>query len=406
MSWRSVVKVAVRALARNKVRSALTMLGIIIGVASVIAMVSLGQGAQQRVQEQIASLGTNMLIVFAGSQKTRGLHSGLGSSTRLTPDDIEAIQRECSAVALASPTISAPANLVFGNQNWFTRSVEGVSHTFPQIRNWPLAKGEFFTEGDVHTAARVCVIGQTIVEQLFPGLDPVGQTLRVRNLPFRVIGVLADKGQSQAGRDQDDTVIMPYTTVMKKLLSVTYIPAAYVSAVSPQATFTAERQITELLRQRHNIQPGEEDDFGVRNLTDIAETAEEANRILTLLLSSIAGVSLLVGGIGIMNIMLVSVTERTREIGIRMAVGARSRHVRLQFLIESVALSLVGGLIGILVGIGISFLLSGFFDWPRLISPMAILMSVAFSIAVGIFFGYYPAHKAASLDPIEALRYE
>jgi len=405
MKLASVVKVAFRALARNKVRSTLTMLGIIIGVASVIAMVSLGQGAQQRVDEQIASLGTNMLVVFAGSQKSRGLHSGLGTGTRLIPDDIDAIQRECSAVALTSPTISAPVNLVFGNQNWFTR-VEGVSHSFPQIRNWPLAAGEFFTEGDVHTAARVCVIGQTIVDQLFPGLDPIGQSVRVRNLPFRVVGILIDKGQNQGGRDQDDAVLMPYTTVMKKLLSITYLPGAYISAVSAQATFTAERQITELLRQRHNIGPGQDDDFGVRNLTDIAETAEEANRILTLLLSSIAGVSLIVGGIGIMNIMLVSVTERTREIGIRMAVGARSRHVRLQFLIESVVLSLVGGIVGILVGIGVSFLLSGIFDWPRLISPMSILMSVAFSIAVGIFFGYYPAHKAASLDPIEALRYE
>jgi putative ABC transport system permease protein len=405
MNLASVIKVAFRALARNKVRSTLTMLGIIIGVASVIAMISLGQGAQEQVQEQIASMGSNMLVVFAGSMKTRGMQSGLGTNTTLTPEDIEAIVRECPAVAMASPSVGAPASLVFGNQNWSTR-VEGVSGTFPQVRNWPLVAGEFFTKGDVDTAARVCVIGQTIVRELFPGLDPVGQTLRVRNLPFRVVGVLVAKGQNQWGRDQDDTVLVPYATVMKKLLSVTYVPSAYISAISSRATFTAEQQITDLLRQRHNIRSGQDDDFGVRNLTDIADAAEETNRILTLLLSSIAGVSLIVGGIGIMNIMLVSVTERTREIGIRMAVGARSRHVRLQFLIESVVLSLTGGMIGILVGIGASFALSGIFNWPRLISLMSILMSVAFSVAVGVFFGYYPAHKAASLDPIEALRYE
>jgi putative ABC transport system permease protein len=405
MNVASVVRVAFRALARNKVRSILTMLGIIIGVASVIAMVGLGQGAQRQVEEQIASMGTNMLVVHAGSMKTRGMHGGAGTNTTLTPEDIEAIVRECSAVAMASPSVGAPVNLVFGNQNWATRA-EGVSHAYDKIRNWPVVAGEFFTDGDVQVAARVCVIGQTIAKQLFPGLDPIGQTLRVRNLPFRVVGLLAEKGQNQWGRDQDDTIMIPYTTAMKKLLSITYISSANISAVSPRATFTAERQITELLRQRHNIRPGQDDDFGVRNMTDIAEAAEETNRILTLLLSSIAGVSLIVGGIGIMNIMLVSVTERTREIGIRMAVGARSRHVRLQFLIESVVLSMVGGLMGIFVGIGVSFALSGIFNWPRLISPMAIVMSVAFSVAVGVFFGYYPAHKAASLDPIEALRYE
>ncbi|RMG52138.1 MAG: FtsX-like permease family protein [Acidobacteria bacterium] len=405
MNLPSILKVAFRELARNKARSMLTMLGIIIGVASVIAMVGLGQGAQRQVEEEIASMGTNMLVVFAGSRKTRGWHGGIGTSPTLTPEDIDAIVRECPAVALASPNVTAPVSLIFGNQNWTTRA-EGVNDKYPQIRNWPVASGQFFTEGDVHTAARVCVIGQTVAEQLFPGLDPVGQTLRVRNLPFRVVGVLSERGQNQWGRDQDDVIMIPYTTAMKKLLSITYIPRAYISAISPRATFIAERQITELLRQRHHIRPGQEDDFGVHNLTDIAEAAEETNRILTLLLSSIAGVSLIVGGIGIMNIMLVSVTERTREIGIRMAVGARTRHVRLQFLIESVVLSLIGGLLGIFLGIGVSFALSGMFNWPRLISPLAIAMSVAFSVAVGVLFGYYPAHKAASLDPIDALRYE
>jgi putative ABC transport system permease protein len=405
MNLKSITTVAFRALQRNKIRSILTMLGIIIGVASVIAMISLGQGAQRQVQEQIESMGSNMLVVMAGSLKTRGMQSGAGTTTTLMPEDYETILRECPAVAMASPNVGGPVSLVFGNQNWATRA-EGVGEKYPQIRNWPVATGEFFTEADVRTATRVCVLGQTIARQLFPGLDPVGQTLRVRNLPFRVVGILSEKGQNQWGRDQDDTLLMPYTTMMKKLLSINYIFAINVSAISPKATFAAEQQISDLLRQRHNIRPGQEDDFSVRNLTDIAEAADQIYRILTLLLSSIAGVSLLVGGIGIMNIMLVSVTERTREIGIRMAVGARSRHVRLQFLVESIVLSMVGGLIGIFVGIGTSFALSGIFNWPRLISAMSIVMSVAFSVAVGIFFGYYPAHKAASLDPIEALRYE
>jgi putative ABC transport system permease protein len=405
MNLSSIIRVAFRALARNKVRSTLTMLGIIIGVASVIAMVGLGQGAQQQVEEQIASMGTNMLVVHAGSMKSRGMHGGAGSNTTLTPEDIEAIVRECPAVGMASPSMGTSVNLVFGNQNWISSS-EGVGHQYLQIRNWPLAAGEFFTQGDVQTAARVCVIGQTIAKNLFPGLDPIGQTLRVRNLPFRVVGLLSAKGQNQWGRDQDDTLMIPYTTVMKKLLSINYIRSANVSAVSARFTFAAERQITELLRQRHNIRSGQDDDFGVRNMTDIAEMAQATSSIMTMLLSSIAGVSLIVGGIGIMNIMLVSVTERTREIGIRMAVGARSRHVRAQFLIESVVLSLIGGVIGIFLGIGTSFLLSGLFDWPRLISTMAVAMSVVFSVGVGVFFGYYPAHKAASLDPIEALRYE
>ncbi|MFQ5745204.1 MAG: ABC transporter permease, partial [Acidobacteriota bacterium] len=349
--------------------------------------------------------GSNMLVVYAGSAKTRGWHGGSGTNTTLVPDDIEAIVRECPAVGMGSPSVTATVGLIFGNQNWTTRA-QGVSEQFPRIRKWPIVAGTFFTTGDVRMATRVCVIGQTIAKQLFPGLDPVGQTLRVRNLPFRVVGLLSERGQNQWGRDQDDTLMIPYTTVMKKLLSRTYISSAYISAISSRATFTAERQIADLLRQRHNIRPGQDEDFRVRNLTDVAQAAEETNNIMTLLLSSIASVSLIVGGIGIMNIMLVSVTERTREIGIRMAVGARSRHVRLQFLVESVVLSLIGGLIGIFLGIGVSFLLSGMFNWPRLISPMSIVMSVAFSAAVGIFFGYYPAHKAASLDPIEALRFE
>jgi putative ABC transport system permease protein len=400
-----IIRIALRALARNKARSFLTALGIIIGVASVIAMVSLGQGAQQQVQEQIASMGTNMLIVSSGSQRTGGLRGGFGSGTSLTPEDVAAIARECPAVAAVSPSVNASVTLVFGNQNWTTRA-EGVDVAYPAIRNWEMASGAFFTPTDVRTAARVVVIGKTLADQLFPGMDPVGQTLRVRNLPFRVAGVLYPKGQSQFGQDQDDTLLMPYTTAMKKLLSINHVPSAFISAVSSEATFQAEEQIAQLLRQRHNIRPGAEDDFNIRNLTDIAEMAQQTTGVMTMLLGSIAGVSLIVGGIGIMNIMLVSVTERTREIGIRMAVGARSKHVRMQFLIESIVLGIAGGLAGIVAGVGVSFAISQIFKWPQFISPASIVASVAFSIAVGVFFGYYPARKAAALDPIEALRYE
>jgi putative ABC transport system permease protein len=402
-----IFRIAFRALARNKMRSALTMLGIVIGVSAVIAMVSIGQGAQASVQEQIANVGTNLLFVGAGSQNVGGVRSGTGatSSNRLTVEDIEAIRREIPTVAMASPTVNTRAQLVFGNQNWNTQ-VQGVNEQFPQIKKWSVASGEFFTEADVRTAARVIVLGQTVAESLYPGMDPIGQMVRVRELPFRVIGVMVKKGQDAGGRDQDDTAFAPFTAVQKKLLAISHVQFAHVSAISPAATYTAQDQITELLRQRHNLAPNEENDFTVRNLTDIAEAADETNRIMTILLSSIAGVSLLVGGIGIMNIMLVSVTERTREIGIRMAVGARSSAVRTQFLIESIVLSLTGGAIGILFGIAVSFLIPMLVGWPTLISFIAIASSVVFSVAVGIFFGYYPARKAAGLDPIDALRYE
>lgn len=405
MKTMPVVKIALRALLRNKVRSALTMLGIIIGVASVIAMVSLGQGAQKQVQDQIASMGTNMLIVSAGSQRmSGGVRGGGGTASALTVEDAEAITT-LAPVAHVSPSVTASVTLVQGNQNWTTRA-EGVGMDWLAIRNRSVASGEFFSPSEIRSAARVAVIGQTVSNELFGGADPVGQMIRVRNLPFRVVGVLAVKGQSQWGQDQDDTIVIPYTTGMKKLLATTYVPTIYVSAPSTEATFQAETAIATLLRERHHLRAGQEEDFNVRNLTDVAEAAGETTRVMTMLLGSIAGVSLLVGGIGIMNIMLVSVTERTREIGIRMAVGARSKAVEHQFLIESLVLGLTGGLVGIAFGVGISYTLSHVFNWPALISPLAVVVSAAFSMAIGVFFGYYPARKASNLDPIEALRFE
>jgi putative ABC transport system permease protein len=400
-------RVALRALARNKMRSILTMLGIIIGVGAVIAMVGIGQGASASIQAQIANLGNNMLIVMSGSANTGGLRGGAGSTNTLTADDVDAIQRDCPSVQAASPSVRANGQLIFGNQNWQpSAGISGVNEKFPQIRAWPVATGEFFSEADVRNATRVAVLGKTVVDNLFAGADPIGQMLRVRNLPFKVVGVLSIKGQNQFGQDQDDTVLIPYTAAQKKLLSITWINSANVSAISPKATASAQKEIADLLRQRHKLAPNQEDDFFVRNLTDVADAANQSSTIMTNLLASIAGVSLLVGGIGIMNIMLVSVTERTREIGIRMAIGARSGVIRRQFLIESITLSLVGGVIGVFFGIATSITISRTLGWPTLISPLSVIIAVVFSVVVGVGFGYYPARKAAALDPIEALRYE
>jgi len=402
-----IIRVAFRALVRNKMRAILTMLGIIIGVSAVIAMVSIGQGAQASVQAQIESIGTNLLFVSAGAQNVGGVRSGTGDSgtNTLTVEDLDAIKREVPSVSMVTPTVNSRTQLVVGNMNWNT-SLQGVSEQYPDVRKWTIQNGSFFTDADVRTAARVIVIGQTIADNLFPGMDPVGQTLRVANLPFRVTGVMIRKGQDQQGRDQDDIAFAPYTTVQKKVLGSPRLQIAYASAISQDATYTAQEQITELLRQRHKLGTNEPNDFTVRNMTDIAEAANETNNTMTLLLACIASVSLLVGGIGIMNIMLVSVTERTREIGIRMAIGARSSAVRSQFLIESIVLSLTGGFIGIVLGVAVSLSIPKFLGWPTLVSSLAIIGSVIFSAAVGIFFGYYPARKAAALDPIEALRYE
>jgi putative ABC transport system permease protein len=409
MKFLDIQIMALHALGKNKIQTALTMLGIVIGVSAVIAMVSLGQGASKLVQDQVAGMGQNVLQVQGGGgwQQGGGARQAVSDNQVLTEGDVEAIRREIPAVARAAPNVQGQGQFVFGNQNWSSR-VQGSNESYLEIRGWKMGQGEFYTDNDVRTAARVVVLGKTIADNLFPGGDAVGQSIRIRNLPYRVIGVLAAKGQSANGQDQDDTAMMPYTTVQKKMLgqALPRIQQISVSAISAEATGPAKAQIETLLRERHQIRPGQPDDFRVNNITEVAEAAQATTQVMTMLLGSIAAVSLLVGGIGIMNIMLVSVTERTREIGIRMAIGSRGSYIRMQFLAESVILCMVGGLIGVLFGVGLSIGIARFMQWPSYVSPEAASIAFLFSAVTGIFFGYYPAHKAASLDPIEALRYE
>src|SRR5262247_4142461 len=374
--------VAYRALRRNKMRSVLTALGIIIGVGAVIAMVGIGNGAKAQVESQIASLGENVILIFSGSTTASGIRTGWGGAGTLKIEDAEAIRREVPGVVSVSEEVVSTTQVAAGNQNWFTR-IYGESADYFDIRQWPLAEGVPFTAQDVRSANKVCVIGRTTATQIYGNENPIGQILRIKNVPFTILGVLTPKGLSPTGEDQDDIVVMPYTSAMKRVIG----------GIS-------------LLRQRHNIRPGRDDDFTVRTQQEIAEAATATSRVMTVLLGAIAGVSLLVGGIGIMNIMLVSVTERTREIGVRMAVGARGNDILTQFLIEAVTLSSVGGVIGIICGIATSRILSIYANWPTLISISSIAIAFLFAAAVGVFFGYYPARKAAALDPIEALRYE
>jgi putative ABC transport system permease protein len=402
----ATIRLALRALARNKMRSTLTMLGIIIGVGAVIAMVALGQGAQEQVQQQIAAMGSNMLFVGAGSMNRGGLRMGWGNTQTLVMDDVQAIMRECPAVALAAPGAGAGAQVVFGNDNWGTR-INGTEPQYFEIRDWALSEGTPFAQEDVTLAANVAVIGETVRKNLFGAVAPVGQTIRINNLPFKVVGVLTPKGQSAAmGDDQDDTIIIPITTLQKKITGQSWLRYISVSAKTKAASYAAQQQIQALLHDRHKIRPGQDDDFAVRNLADLAGAADEAGSVLTLLLAIVASISLLVGGIGIMNIMLVSVTERTREIGIRMAIGATESDVHRQFLIEAVTLSFIGGAIGILLGLVSTFLIPRILGWAVSVSMIALVGAVVFSVLVGIFFGFYPARKAARLNPIEALRYE
>ncbi len=405
MELQAVIRVALRALARNKMRTALTMLGIVIGVGAVICTVAIGEGASNQVQEQIRNLGDNIIFVVAGSQSRHGVHMGAEATKRLTLADAKAIEQQSPMVSRVSPGVWSRVQVVYGNQNWNT-SVRGVSPAFMEIRRWPVLEGDVFSDRDVDSAANVCLIGRTVIENLFGGEDPLGKTVRVQNLPFRVVGVMAPKGQSPFGRDEDDMLLMPYTTVQKKIAGIDWLNFIMCSAVDAEAIRAAERDIAGLLRQRHRLREDQEDDFMIRSPTDLAEAQAQAGRIMTLLLASIASVSLLVGGIGIMNIMLVSVTERTREIGVRMAVGATEQDVQRQFLSEAVVLSLLGGAVGVLAGVGGSVAVSSMLQWPTQVPPEAIAIAVLFSAGVGIFFGYYPARKAARLDPIEALRYE
>lgn len=400
--------IALRALRVNKMRSALTMLGIIIGVGAVITMIAVGSGAKARIAEQIASMGSNLLIVLSGSATSGGMRFGAGTVPTLTVEDAKAILNEIPAVRYVAPNQSGVAQVVYGNQNWST-IVNGTYPEILEIREWPLSSGRSFSQQELDGAAKVCILGKTVAENLFGAIDPVGQIVRIKKIPFTVIGVLSPKGQSTWGQDQDDTIFVPLSTAQKKLFGTAFpgmVRTITVQAKGPEYVEEAERQITELLRQRHRIQPSQENDFSVRNLTEVMSSAERSAETMSYLLGAIASISLLVGGIGIMNIMLVSVTERTREIGIRMAVGAKSRDILLQFLIESLVLSTMGGTIGILLGMAGTLVLSALTQWPTLFSVRAILLAFLFSGCVGVFFGFYPARKAALLNPIEALRYE
>jgi putative ABC transport system permease protein len=405
MDFMNTFRLALRALARNKMRSALTMLGIIIGVAAVIAVVSIGQGAQYMVQQGIQAMGTNVVFIAAGSGRPGGVRVGYGGVKTLTIDDMNAILREIPLIKEAAPSVNSRKQIVYGNQNWST-VINGTTPNYFEIRNWSIQSGSVFSDEEVDLAANVCVIGTTVAKNLFLDEDPVGKTLRIGNIPFRVDGVLESKGQNVIGQDQDDAVYAPYTTVQRKISGITWVQFINASAISPVASVAAVAPITSLLRERHRIRTGDDDDFFVRTQSEVADLMNKTQGVMTMLLGGIASVSLLVGGIGIMNIMLVSVTERTREIGVRMAVGATESDVQQQFLVEAVTLSMMGGAIGILFGLVGSALISNFLSWPTLVSVKAIVTAALFSGAVGIFFGYYPARKAARLDPIEALRYE
>jgi len=382
------------------------MLGIIIGVAAVIAMVGIGRGASEVTQQQIAAMGSNLIAVNSGGRNVGGMRTGAGATKTLVLDDMLAIQREVPGVAAAAPVNQTSAQVVYEGNNWAT-SVTGTEPQYFDIRNWPIAQGASFETNDVDIASNVVVIGQTVKRNLFPdGTNPVGQTIRISNLPFTVVGVLQGKGSSGMGGDQDDAAFVPITTLQKKITGQNWLRSIMVSATSKEVSSVAQDQITSLLRDRHRIHAGEDDDFDVRNLADLADFADQQAKVMTMLLASIAGVSLIVGGIGIMNIMLVSVTERTREIGIRMAIGAEEGDVQKQFLIEAVVLSLLGGLVGVISGVGMALLITHTLHWPVSISGVAIVGAMLFSTLVGIFFGFYPAKRAARLDPIEALRFE
>jgi putative ABC transport system permease protein len=407
MNAQVTIRIAMRALYRNKGRSLLTALGIIIGIAAVIAVVAVGQGASVSVRTQISTMGNNLVTVFPGSMRTGGFHGGAGGQQTLTADDGEAILRECPHVTAVTPMVRSGAQVIYKENDWAT-SVQGVGPSYPVIRSWEVTDGEFFTESDIRSGSRVCVIGRTVLDQLFAGGDAVGKTIRVRNMPFRVIGVLARKGTAAWGQDQDDSIIAPWTTVRRVLQNSAFnnVNQLLISLDSMDNLAETKQEVTGILRQRHRLSAGADDDFTVTDMTEVTQMITQVSSLMTLLLTVIASISLLVGGIGIMNIMLVAVSERTREIGLRMAVGARRRDILLQFLTEAVALSAVGGILGIGLGIAAAKIVAQVNHWPVLVSPGAILVALGFSAGVGIFFGFYPAWRAARMDPIESLRRE
>ncbi len=409
MTWLASIRIALRALRVNKLRSTLTMLGIIIGVAAVIVMISIGSGAQARVEEQIKALGSNLIMLLPGSVTAGGVRMGSGTRNTLTEDDSYAIQREIQEVQAAAPQLRGTGQVVAGNNNWST-VFYGITPEYFEVRNWVISTGKGFEPADLSGSAKVALLGETVRRNLFGDADPIGQVVRIRKVPFTVIGTLQSKGQSLMGQDQDDVILMPVSTARNRVLGgnakLRSVGSIFVKVREGADMAEAEEQIKNLLRQRHRIQPGQEDDFTLRNLSEVLGAQEASSRIMTLLLAAVASVSLLVGGIGIMNIMLVSVTERTREIGLRMAVGARGRDILSQFLVEAITLALIGGLLGILLGVGGSYAIGHFAEWRTELSLQSIVLAVGFAAAIGIFFGFYPARKASRLLPIDALRYE
>ncbi len=406
MNYVNLMRIAVRALKRNKTRTFLTMLGILIGVASVIAMLAIGQGSKASIQNQLSSMGTNMIFVMPGSMFRGGVQMGPSNMQSLKITDLEAIEKNCPDVTMVSPEVRTSGQSIYSNKNWPT-TIYGVTPEYLDIRKITIETGRVFSEREVKNSAKVCLIGKTVKDNLFANnQDPVGSVIRFKNIPFKVIGVLAEKGQSGFGQDQDDLILAPYTTVQKRILAITWLNAIYASAASEELGSRAQNEIEQTLREQHKIKPGDEDDFTVRSQTELVNTFSSVSNVLTALLGAIAGISLLVGGIGIMNIMFVSVTERTREIGLRMSVGARGKDILMQFLVESVLISIIGGIIGIIFGMGASAMISSIMGWPVMVMPQSVILSFAVCTFIGVFFGWYPARKAADLDPIEAIRYE
>lgn len=405
MNYTNTFKISVNALRRNKFRAFLTMLGIIIGVASVIAMLAIGQGSKKSIQDQMADMGTNMIFAMPGSQQRGGVMMGNSDAQSLKLSDVEAIRRDCPAIVAVSPQVTTAGQVVVGNNNWPT-SLYGVSADYLEIRKYTLEEGRLFSQKEIDTYAKVVIIGRTVAEEIFGSADPIGKTLRFNNMPFKVIGILSEKGENGMGQDQDDLMLAPYTAVQKRLLSITHIQAIFASAASEELNDEAIEQMTASLRKSHKIREGEDDDFQIRSQGELVKTFTSISDVLTTLLGAIAGISLLVGGIGIMNIMYVSVTERTKEIGLRLSVGGRGKDIMLQFLVESILLSVTGGALGVIFGLLITYAVATAMGWPVVIMVSAVMFAFLVCSAIGIFFGWYPARKAAALNPIDALRYE